>query len=103
MMKELEGHKNLKIEHRIQAEKQREFKLIGRQLKQKGQKLYGFDTLKNTVYEVEIQKQEVIDIQKNKVSSNKAIVNPNHPMLWAINLKNAIRKFKNNGLIFKDE
>lgn len=91
----LEPHKNLKIEHKIEAKKKQEFKLIGSQRKRRGQKLFALDKEKLEVYEVEIQRKEAVDLTSKRRTSHKAVVNPKHPMLWAINRKNAIRKFNN--------
>lgn len=98
----LEPHKNINIKHRVEAEKQREFKLIGSHRKKRGQKLFALDKEKLKIYEVEIHRKEVLDLTKKVKTTHKAIVNPKHPMLWAINIKNAIRKFnKYEGLNIK--
>lgn len=94
----LEKHKDLKIEHRVQAEKQQEFKLVGRQKKRPGQHIFGYDPETKTVYKLEIVKEEVVDITKKMGSASKAIVNTKHSMLWSFDMKNAIRKFRNGGL-----
>jgi|TARA_Y100000310_G_C20704425_1_gene834090 hypothetical protein len=91
----LDSHKNIKVEHRIEAEKKQEFKLIGSQRKRRGQKLFALDRDNLKVYEVEIQRKEVAELNKKLKTTHKAVINPKHPMLWAINRKNAIRKFNN--------
>tara|TARA_R110000803_G_scaffold78075_2_gene143088 strand:+ start:4098 stop:4394 length:297 start_codon:yes stop_codon:yes gene_type:complete len=62
-----------------------------------GMKLFAFDVDKKLIYEVDIEDQEVIAVYggKEKPSSRKASINPNHPHLWALNLSNAKRKFFN--------
>ena len=92
----LDPHKDIKIESKIQAEKKQEFKQIGRTIKKPGQHLFALNIDNNRVYKVEVQQVKTIDFEKTDVSPNKAVVNPNHPMLWAINLKNAERKFSKN-------
>lgn len=91
----LDPHKNIKIEHKIEIKKKQEFKIIGSQRKRRGQKLFALNKEKLQVYEVEIQRKEAVDITSKRQTSHKAVINPNHPMLWAINRKNAIRKFNN--------
>lgn len=96
-MEQIKGHEDLKIEHRQVAEKQQEFKLIGSQKRQPGQKLWACNLDTEEFYEVKIQKNDVLDVfSKHNVGALKAYVNPDHPMLWAINRKNAIRKFMKN-------
>ena len=89
----LDRHNLLKIEHRVDVKKKQEYKLIGRHIKKPGQHLFALNTDTKEVYKVELQKINTIDINRKNVSTSKAVVNPEHPMLWSINLKNAIRKF----------
>lgn len=90
----LEAHKSLKVEQHAPVEKEREYKLIGSQIKRPGQHLYAYNSEKEEVYKVVLKKVDTIDLDKKQASSFRAEVNPKHPMLWAINIKNAIRKFK---------
>lgn len=92
----LDPHQNIKVESKIQAEKKQEFKQIGRTIKKPGQHLFAYNTETSKVYKVEIQQVKTVDFTKTDCSPSRAIVNPNHPMLWAINLKNAERKFGKN-------
>ena len=100
----LDPVKTLKIEHKIPVEKKQEYKMIGRAFKRRGQYLFALNNTTNEVYKVPIQKVDTIDIQKKDASTNKAVINPNHKMLWAINLKNAKRKFERqlNSFIFTE-
>lgn len=93
---ELDPIKSVKIEQKIVFEKQQEFKMIGRTIHKKGMVLFAYDTDKNEVYKVNIEKKKTISYTKTKGSHLRAYVNPAHPMLWAINQKNAARKFKKN-------
>jgi len=61
-----------------------------------GLKLFALDPKKGIIYEVKIETQDTIVYNsKVKKSSRKATINPTHPTLWSLNLKNAKRKFKN--------
>lgn len=83
-----------KIEERKQVEKQQEFKFIGAVEKKRGQSLYAKDNETNEVYKVIIEQRKVFDTTKDKeVSTYKATVNPNHLYAFALNIKNAQKKF----------
>lgn len=56
--------------------------------KNRGMKLYTFDPITEHIAEVPMIVQNDANI--------RAFLNPDHPMLWAINYKNAERKFKAN-------
>lgn len=85
------------IEHRKQIEKQQEFKFLGTAVKKRGQKLYAFDTTSEEVYEVQVQERKILEInKKNQTGKWRAVINPKHPMLYAINKKNAVKKFLKN-------
>lgn len=62
----------------------------------KGLKLFALDIEKQEVYEVVVENQTDFDLSKaRKVSSYKASINPKHPIMWCLNIKNAQRKFVN--------
>lgn len=75
----------------MKQEKEQEQKFLYSSRKQKGQTLFAFNPDDNTVYKVEIEKESVIFKKKEKIIY-KAQVNPKHPVMWALNLKNAKRK-----------
>ena len=81
------------ILNRTFEEKNQESKWIGSTRKQKGLTLFAKDPDKNEVYAVPIEKRVALDVtSKKEVATHKAVVNPNHKTLWALNLKNAKRK-----------
>lgn len=93
-MAKLDVHTNTRIEERKQFEKQQEFKHVGSGRRKPNQTLYAINTDTMEIYEVEIAKKTVFDVSKKKeVCSLKAVVNPKHPHLYALNKKNAKRKF----------
>jgi hypothetical protein len=92
----LEKHKDLKIEIHAEIKKKHEYGQIGRLKKRPGLRLYGYNPDEQKVYEVFIETEKTIDLKKDLASTHKSIVNPKHKMLWALNLKNAIRKFNNS-------
>jgi len=90
----LDQHKSLKIEHKIPVEKQQEFKFIGTGKKRSGQYLFAMNNETFEVYKVKLEKRKEFNVvSKTEIAINKAVVNPNHHFLYAINLKNAVRKF----------
>lgn len=99
-MDTIEGHSKLKIEHRQQQEKKQEYKFIGSKVKKKGQFLFALDLDKNSVYKIKVLEKKAFDISKKQEKGiYEAVINPNHPFLYAINLSNAERKFKK---LYKD-
>jgi flagellar biosynthesis/type III secretory pathway chaperone len=85
----------MKIESKAEIKQQQEFKHIGHGRKRKGLIMYAFDYDKQTIYPVKLVKKVVFDTTKNnEVAMYVAFINPNHPHLYAMNLKNAIRKFE---------
>lgn len=90
----LDVHKDIRIESKIQTKKKQEFKQIGSTQRKRGQFLFALDPDTNIAYKVDVQKVTIADFTKSDASSHKAVINPNHPILWAINLKNAQRKFQ---------
>ena len=90
----LEKHKDLKIVHQVKIKKQQEYKRIGSTRRKKGQFLFAYDPELEKVYKIEVEKISIIDIDKENVGTHKAKINPAHPMIYAINYKNAVRKFK---------
>lgn len=84
-----------KIEHKQQKEKQQEYKFIGSSTRKRGQFLFGLDIDKNEVYQIHLVAKKEFDITKHReVGHCQVTVNPTHPVLYAVNLKNATRKFK---------
>ena len=94
-MEGIVGHSKLKIEHEQKREVKQEYKFIGNTRKKRGQFLFALDLDKNLVYKVEVQSKKAFDTaKKQEIGIYKATINPNHPILYALNLLNAIRKFK---------
>lgn len=94
-MKDFNSHEKLKIEHRKEIEKKQEFKHIGNIKKKKGQFLFAMNPDTFEVYKVELQTKIFFDVSKKKeVGTHKAIINPKHPLMYALNEKNANRKFQ---------
>ncbi len=76
----------------IKKKQKKELKWIGRAKHINGTKL--FQLKRNLkVIEIKIEKVEVIDINKKSKATHKAYIDPNLPIIRAINKKNAIRKF----------
>lgn len=90
----LDVHNNLKIETKAEIIKQHEFKYIGSSRHRKGLTMYAFDIENRQIYVVEITKKVIFDITKKKeIAHLKAVLRPKHLHIYALNLKNAIRKF----------
>lgn len=78
----------------IQAEKQAEVKFLGAGRKpHAGMKLWALDKEKLEVYEVIILTKKVLKMDGKEKGTHKATVNPQHPTVWAMNGKNALKKF----------
>lgn len=76
----------------LPIKKKHEYKLIGSLRYRKGLKLYAINEDEN-VYLVDVLDKKVLDLDKG-AGIKKAVINPNHRMVWALNVKNAIRKLK---------
>lgn len=102
-MEPLDVTKNIKIQQEQVVEKQQEYKFIGSGKKKRGQSLFALNPENLEVYLVPIVKREAYDITAKKESASlKATINPEHFFVHAINIKNAIRKFKKLNLIIKN-
>ena len=78
----------------IQSEKQAEYKFIGAGKKpHAGMKLFALDIKKLEVYEVKILTKTTLDMKGKEQGTFMATVNQEHPLLWAINAKSALKKF----------
>ena len=88
------GHEKLKIEYQQKRQVKQEYKFIGSVKRKRGQFLYALNLDKNSVYKVNIESKKAFDItKKEEIGIYKATINPSHPLLYAINSKNATRKF----------
>lgn len=67
---------------KVETKMKKSFRFLGSASKRKGQKLYAFDKENDVVYPVKIY------------NGTRALLDKDHSVLWAINLRNAIRKFK---------
>ena len=86
-------NKNHQEVHQEMTKKQ-EFKHIGSTRRKKGLKLFAKNPDNSQVYEVTVNHRKVIDMtSKTDKGAYKAVVNPSHKTLWAVNMKNALRKF----------
>lgn len=77
----------------VELPKKNEF--LGSSKRKRGQYLFGYDPDTNTVYKVKTEKVIELDpyfeVEVQRVT--RAHVAPTHKLVWAINYKNAIRKF----------
>ena len=81
------------IEKHSEIKKKQEFKYLGATRKKKGLKLFALDNDTGEVYEVNLEKRKAYDVTTRKENSiYRAVVNPNHKPVFALNLKNAKRK-----------
>lgn len=79
----------------IKQKKQQEFKFIGSVRRKKGQTLFAVDPQTREVYKVPMERRVALDLSnKKEVAKTKAVVDPAHPLIWALNIKNAKRKLK---------
>ena len=103
-MDRLEVHSNIKIESKQEIKQQQEFKHIGAGRKRKGLTMFAFNYDEQKIYAVKLEKKTVFDVTKRReVAMYKAVINPNHPHLYAMNMQNAIRKFNKLFLKTKQE
>ncbi len=80
-------------EDRQEITKKQEFKRIGSTRKKNGQHLYAKSNETGNVYRVPIETRTEFHVGKGEQGTHKAVVNPNHKTLWALNMENALRKF----------
>lgn len=101
-MKELDGHKKeVHVGQEIVAKKKLESKFLGAGRKPfKNAILYALNTETYEIYEVKMETKQVIAIKSLKkaeankeAAHSKVYINPDHPIKWASNKKNALRKF----------
>jgi hypothetical protein len=76
------------------VKKKHEYKIIGSTKQKKGLSIFGMDEDRN-IYKVEILDKKTLDLSKgqNGAGTKQAIINPTHNHVWALNKKNAIKKF----------
>lgn len=81
----------------IEAKKKQEYKFLGSQKRpHKGMKLYALDLKEEHIYEVKMTKTDVqINIKQPNQPQQKyrAEINPEHVMVWAVNMRTATKKF----------
>ena len=88
----------MKLKQEVQLEqkqeKEQEYKFLFSTKKKGGnQTLFAFNPDDNSVYKIDIQKKVAFDpFKKQEKGTHSAQVNPKHPMLWALNMRNAKRK-----------
>lgn len=102
-MDELSGHDKEKHQGtEVLAKQKQEYKFLGAGRRpHAGMVLFALDMDKAEVYRVKITDEEIFELalgskdqQLSSKAHKKAHINPLHPMLWAINDENALRKFK---------
>jgi len=106
-MKELEGNNALPVHlgTEIVAKKKVEYKFIGFERRPyKNARLFALDidSKDGRVYEIIIENKKSVAVkefnQKMKkdkiIAIHKATVNPRHPMVWALNINVAVKKFR---------
>lgn len=84
-------------EIRVDAEKKLEYKLVGATRRRRGLKLFALDSTSGAVYEVAVEDKKTLDLTDDKgVGKFQANIHPDHKLLWALNISNALRKFYND-------
>lgn len=92
-MKELEP--KVAIVKKDEKQQDQKKQLIFSSKHRPGLKLFALDPEEGIVYEVKIEDTKTMVLGSDKKTSSKtAKINPDHPMMWSLNLKNATRKFK---------
>lgn len=84
----------IKVPVGVEAEqkKQHEYKLLGTGRKRKGLSLFELDMKTGDILRVKIESQKTYDARR-KTAKHKAIINEENLHCWALNAKNAKRKF----------
>ncbi len=60
----------------------------------KNAKLWGLDMESKEIYEIEIQTKKVIKFNDGiEEGTHKVYINPDHPSVWALNKRVALKKF----------
>lgn len=84
-----------KIVDQVKQEKEQEQKKLIRTKYRKGLTLFGLDPDTMNVYEVKVEEEKVAVFGEEPIVKRNAKVNPAHKYIWAMNEKNAHRKFGN--------
>lgn len=70
-------------------------KSIGKLRKRRGQTLFSLNIESGEVSKVKVEiDTNIVGKNGNDVVNYKASINEKHPLIWALNLKNAVRKFR---------
>lgn len=77
------------------TEKKEERRFLGTGIQKRGLKLFAMDASGN-VLEIKMQDKKTVDFVGAKKGKKMAFINPNNKFVWALNQKNAERKFKKN-------
>ena len=81
-----------KIRSEVKQEKEQHQKKLLSTKYRKGLKLFALDPDKG-VYQVPIEENKTFNLfDKRKTAKRKATINPKHPIVWALNFRNAERK-----------
>lgn len=80
------------IEQKVQS--QREYKRVGQVRLKKGLSLFYYDVVTGEVGKVEITKKVSVGMNKKAIHQKQAQHNENHIYTQALNMKNAVKKFK---------
>ena len=89
ILSKLWSRKEVLGENGIKEIVNRKFNFIGKTQRKNGQTMYSFNLESRLIEEVPIIKQ--------KDGNYRGFMNPDYPSVWAMNLKNAQRKFSNHG------
>ena len=77
----------------IVSKKKLEYKFIGTSIKRPGQSMWALDAVTLKIYPIKMVKQDLVSLKGRKFGKYRAITKAADPMLWALNFKNAVRKF----------
>lgn len=88
----------------VKAEEKVEYKQLGATRRRKGLNLYALDNETGKIYVIEVEDKKEVDLTAaftedqgvKRTGKFKAHVNPDHKLMWALNKKNALRKYAND-------
>ena len=84
---------NNKIKEERQINKKQEFKFLGSGRYKRGLTFFAYDYANDKIYKPELIKKTLVVFKSEKASAKyKVVLNPEHYMFWALNMKNAIKK-----------
>lgn len=87
----LPSEPQIKVESKIQKEQQ--FRFLGSLKPKKGMKLFALDPSTGEVYPVPVVDKKTLNLNQG-AGAKMAMIHRNHMHLFALNIENAVRKFK---------